>query len=338
MPKTPSPPAQTRARTAPRAPRLAVVMDPIEAIHPHKDTTLALLLEAARRGYALSYAPPAGLSVHGGEAFLVGQALRVFDSAERWFELGPTKKEALGDFDLVLMRKDPPFDLEYIYLSYVLELAEAAGARVVNAPRALRDYNEKAALLKFPDLAPPTLLARELDAVREFRAREGSIVLKPLDGMGGRGVHVLEPDDPNLATVFETISHGGREHIMVQRYVPEIIAGDKRVLLVNGHAVPYMLARVPSKRGGRGNLAAGARGEPRPLGAREREIAAAVGPQLARDGLLLVGLDIIGDYLTEVNVTSPTCVRELDRAYDINIAGDLFDAIESTAAESGARQ
>ncbi len=326
-PTPPEPPA--RARKASRAPRLAVVMDPIEAIHPEKDTTLALLLEAERRGYALSYAPPAGLSVRGGEARFVGQALRVRDSAERWFELGPPKQEALGDFDLVLMRKDPPFNQEYIYLTYVLELAEEAGARVVNAPRALRDYNEKAALTKFPDLAPPTLLARDLDAVREFRAQEGTIVLKPLDGMGGRGVFVLEPGDPNLAAVFETISRGGREHIMVQRYLPEIAAGDKRVLLVNGRAVPYMLARVPTERGGRGNLAAGARGEPRPLGTREREIAAAVGPRLARDGLLLVGLDIIGDCLTEVNVTSPTCVRELDHAYGINIAGDLFDAIES---------
>ncbi len=311
------------------APRLAIVMDPIEAIHPEKDTSLALLLEAARRGYALSYAPPAGLFARGGEALFPAFPLTVHDSTEHWFTLGEPHIDALGDYDLVLMRKDPPFNLEFIYLSYLLELAERAGARVINAPRALRDYNEKAALARFPEFAPPTLITRDLDAVREFRRRQGTTVLKPLDGMGGRGIFVLAPDDPNLAAAFATASRDGSEHVMVQRYLPEIADGDKRVLLINGVPVPYLLARIPSEPGGRGNLAAGARGEARPLGAREREIAEAIGPELARAGLLLVGLDIIGDYLTEVNVTSPTCVRELDRACGLNIAGDLFNAIEA---------
>ncbi|MGH8273086.1 MAG: glutathione synthase [Gammaproteobacteria bacterium] len=312
-------------------PRLAVVMDPIAAIHPEKDTTLALLLEARRRGYELAYTPPERICVRGGEALCSARPLTVRDDTERWFELGEARMEPLGGFDVVLMRKDPPFDLEYIYLTYILELAEKAGARVLNAPAALRDYNEKAALARFPQFAPPTLITRRLADVRDFRDREGAIVLKPLDGMGGRGIFVMEPGDPNLATAFETVSRGGREHVMAQRYLPEITAGDKRILIVNGRPVPCMLARVPAEPGGRGNLAAGARGEARPLGAREREIAEAIGPGLARDGLLLVGLDIIGDCLTEVNVTSPTCVRELDRACDLNIAGDFFDAVEAGA-------
>ncbi|MGH8426705.1 MAG: glutathione synthase [Gammaproteobacteria bacterium] len=313
-------------------PRLAVVMDPIESIHPEKDTTLALLLEAQRRGYALVYLPPGALTAESGRVAASGRALEVRDSATRWFELGEKAGVPLGDFDVVLMRKDPPFDQEYIYLTYLLELAERDGALVVNAPQALRDYNEKVSLFRFPQFAPPTLLARELAPVREFRDREGRIVLKPLDGMGGRGVFVLGPDDPNLAAVFETLGRDGREHIMVQRHLPEIADGDKRVLVVDGRPIPYMLARIPTERGGRGNLAAGARGEPRPLGAREREIAEAVGPELARAGLLLVGLDIIGESLTEINVTSPTCVRELDRAYKLNIAGDFFDAVERRLA------
>lgn len=312
-------------------PRLAVVMDPIEAIHPEKDTSLALLLEASRRGYALDYAPPESLSVRGGEAVFEAISLRVHDSTEHWFDLGPARPESLGDYDVILMRKDPPFNQAFIYLTYILELAERAGARVVNAPAALRNYNEKAALAKFPRFAPPTLITRQSAEIREFLAREGTIVLKPLDGMGGRGIFVLGPDDPNFNTAFDTVSGGGRTHIMAQRYLPEIRAGDKRVLLTGGRPVPYMLARVPGEQGGRGNLAAGARGEARALGAREREIAETIGPGLARDGLDFVGLDIIGDYLTEVNVTSPTCVRELDRACGLNIAGDLFDVIEAPA-------
>lgn len=314
--------------------RLAIVMDPIEAIHPEKDTSLALLLEASRRGYALDYAPPEGLSAHAGIARCTVRALAVHDSTEHWFELGGSRTERLGDYDVILMRKDPPFNQEFIYLTYLLELAERAGAHVVNKPTALRDYNEKAALARFPQFAPPTIITRQLVEVREFRAREGTIVMKPLDGMGGRGIFVLGPDDPNLIAAFDTASREGANHIMVQRYLPEIREGDKRVLLIGGRPVPCMLARIPTEAGGRGNLAAGARGEARPLGKREREIAETIGPGLARDGLDLVGLDIIGDSLTEVNVTSPTCVRELDRAWDINIAADLFDVIEARIAQA----
>ncbi|HEX5313387.1 MAG TPA: glutathione synthase, partial [Gammaproteobacteria bacterium] len=302
------------------SPRLAVIMDPIEAIHPEKDTSLALLLEGQSRGYELVYLPPAAIAAESGRARGRGRLIRVRDSATHWFEAGAHWEGPLESCDLILMRKDPPFDQEYVYLTYLLELAERAGARVVNAPRALRDCNEKASLLRFPQFAPPTIVARDLPSLREFREREGRIVLKPLDGMGGRGVFVLGAEDPNLAAVFEMLSRGGREHIMAQRYLPEISDGDKRVLLVAGRPVPFMLARVPAEAGGRGNLAAGARGEPRPLGAREREIAEAVGPILAREGLLFVGLDIIGGRLTEINVTSPTCVRELDHAFDLNIA------------------
>jgi glutathione synthase len=321
------------SHAASRTLRLAVVMDPIETIHPEKDTSLALLLEASRRGYALDYAPPESLSAHAGIARCAARSLKVHDSTEHWFELGEPRTEQLGDYDVILMRKDPPFNQEFIYLTYLLELAERAGAHVVNKPGALRDYNEKAALARFPEFAPPTLITRQLAEVREFRAQEGTIVIKPLDGMGGRGIFVLGPDDPNLIAAFDTASREGANHIMVQRYLPEIREGDKRVLLIGGRPVPCMLARIPAETGGRGNLAAGARGEARPLGAREREIAEAIGPGLARDGLDLVGLDIIGESLTEVNVTSPTCVRELDRAWEINIAADLFDVIEARIAQ-----
>jgi len=309
--------------------RLAVVMDPIENIHPEKDTTLALLLEAQRREYEITYLLPEGLRAEGGTALGRGHRLRVADSTSEWFALGEYVDEPLSTFDVILMRKDPPFDEEYIYLTYLLELAETAGTVVVNKPAALRDYNEKAAILKFPELAPPTLIARDLSSIRAFRRREGRIVVKPLNGMGGRGVFVLEEGDPNLSSVVETLTQGGREHVMVQRFLPEIADGDMRVLVVDGRAVPYLLARVPAEGESRGNLAAGGRGEPRPLGPHERRIAETIGPGLADAGLLFVGLDLIGGRLTEVNVTSPTCVRELDRAFGINIASELFDAVEA---------
>jgi len=322
------PPANTSGK------HLAVVMDPIEAIHPEKDTTLALLLEAQRREYEITYLLPEGLRADGGTALGRGHRLRVADSDSRWFELGDYVDEPLSAFDVILMRKDPPFDEEYIYLTYLLELAEAAGTVVVNKPAALRDYNEKAAILKFPEFAPPTLIARDASSIRAFRRREGRVVVKPLNGMGGRGVFVLEEGDPNLSSVIETLTHGGREHVMAQSFLPEIADGDKRVLLVDGRPVPYLLARVPAEGESRGNLAAGGRGEPRPLGPQEQRIAELIGPGLAAAGLLFVGLDMIGTRLTEVNVTSPTCVRELDRAYGLNIAGDLFDAVEARLRET----
>lgn len=309
--------------------RLAVVMDPIEALHPAKDTTLALLLEAQRRGYILYYVRPGAIWAAGGAAWARVQALQVRDSETDWFSLGDTEAVPLGNFDLILMRKDPPFDQEYVYLTYLLELAETAGARVVNRPRALRDYNEKASILHFPELTPPTLIACEIESFREFHRLEEHIVIKPLDGMGGRGVFVLGPGDTNLSSVVEILTENGTRHAMAQRYLPAIRKGDKRVLVIAGQPVPYMLARLPASGESRGNLAAGGRGEPLPLGEAERRIAETLGPHLVAAGLDLVGLDIIGESLTEINVTSPTCVRELDRAYGLNIAGDLFDAIES---------
>ncbi|HYW75658.1 MAG TPA: glutathione synthase [Gammaproteobacteria bacterium] len=314
--------------------RLAVVMDPIEAIHPAKDTTLALLLEAQRRGYSPYYVRPGSMWAAGGAAWARVQPLQVRDSESDWFSLGEIETVALENFDVILMRKDPPFDQEYVYLTYLLELAESAGARVVNRPRALRDYNEKASILKFPDLTPPTLIACDIESFREFHRLEEHIVIKPLDGMGGRGVFVLGPGDTNLSSVVEMLTENGIRHAMAQRYLPAIRQGDKRVLVVAGKAVPYMLARLPATGESRGNLAAGGRGEPRPLGKAEKRIAETVGPHLAAAGLDFVGLDIIGESLTEINVTSPTCVRELDRAYGLNIAGDLFKAIESRNPEN----
>ena len=324
----------TPSTNHPTKTRLAVIMDPIEAIHPEKDTTLALLLEAQKRGYSLTYARGQDLWAEAGTARIAGQKLWVRDDSQRWFELGERRSETLNNFDVVLMRKDPPFDPEYIYLTYLLELAETTGTRVINRPRALRDYNEKAAILKFPELAPPTIVVRELGILREFHRREGHIVLKPLDGMGGHGVFVLTTEDSNLGSAFEMLSDGGRVHLMAQRYLPAIREGDKRVLLVAGRPVPYMLARLPREGESRANLAAGGHGEPRPLGAAERRIAEVVGPQLAAAGLSFVGIDIIGEHLTEINVTSPTCVRELDHAYGLNIAGELFDAIDAAPPRS----
>ena len=311
-----------------------MVMDPIEAIHPEKDTTLALLLEAQRRGYTLHYLGPGDLWGADGSAWGHARPLEVADSHDAWFSLGTGAAQRLSEFDLILMRKDPPFDQEYIYLTYLLELAEAAGTMVINRPGALRDFNEKASILKFPELTPPTLIASEIAHFREFHREQGHIVVKPLDGMGGRGVFVLGPGDTNLSSAVEMLTEGGRRHAMAQRYLPAIQQGDKRVLVIAGKPVPYMLARVPASGESRGNLAAGGRGEPRPLGEAETRIAETLAPHLLKAGLDLVGLDVIGESLTEINVTSPTCLRELDRAYGLNIAGDLFDGLEARARET----
>lgn len=313
---------------ADKRPTLGVVMDPIESISPQKDSTLALLLEASRRNYELYYLPPEAINAQDGSAIAIAQPLEVFDSTFHWYELGPARERQLSSFDVILMRKDPPFNQEFIYLTYLLELAEARGTRVVNSPRGLRDYNEKASILRFPEAAPATLLARRAEPIKQFLLEQGKIVLKPLDGMGGEGVFVIERGDVNLNVIVETLTKHGRTHIMAQQYLPEIQQGDKRVLLVGGDPIPYMLARIPQEGESRGNLAAGGFGEPRPLGTREKEIALSVGPALESAGLLLVGLDIIGSHLTEINVTSPTCLRELDRAYSLNIAGDFFDCVE----------
>ena len=306
-----------------------VVMDPIGSIRIAKDSTFAMLLEAQRRGHRLHYVSPGGLQLRDGVAFATSALLEVQDNAADWHRLGPPSHHALGGGDVVLMRSDPPVDANYLHDTQILTIAQQAGARVVNDPQGLRDYNEKLAALLFPQCCPPTLVSRDPAALKAFVGEHGQAVLKPLDGMGGRSIFRANAGEPNLNVILETLTGGGRDLAMAQRYLPEIAHGDKRILLVDGVAVDYCLARIPQGDEFRGNLAAGGRGEGRPLSERDRWIAAQVGPEMQRRGMLFVGLDVIGDYLTEVNVTSPTCIRELDAQFGLNIAGTLFDAIES---------
>lgn len=305
---------------------LAVVMDPIAAITPYKDTTLALLLAAQRRGFALRYFEPSDLWVRDGVAMGRGRALTVRDSTTDWFTLGETITAPLGELDVLLMRKDPPFDMAFVNATYTLELAEAQGCLVVNRPQSLRDCNEKFFISRFPQCCAPTLIASDPATLRAFHAEHGDVIFKPLDGMGGAGIFRVGADGLNLGAVIEALGAGG-QMLMAQRYLPEITAGDKRILMVDGSPIPYALARVPMQGETRGNLAAGGSGRPQPLTDRDRWIAAEVGPELLRRGLLFVGLDVIGDYLTEINVTSPTCARELDAAYGLDIGGQLMDAL-----------
>ncbi len=307
---------------------LGVVMDPIGAIKPYKDTTLALMLAAQQRGWALRYFEMGDLWLRDGTAIGRARPVSVRDDTQRWFELGEPAAIPLGDLDAILMRKDPPFDLEYITATYILERAEEQGALVVNKPRSLRDANEKVFISWFSQCCAPTLITRDAQQLRAFHAEHGDAVLKPLDGMGGTGVFRIGSDGLNLGAVIETLTDNGRRHIMAQRYLPEIRNGDTRVLVIDGEPVPYGLARIPQAGETRGNLAAGGRGEARPLTERQRWIAQQVGPRLREMGLLFVGLDVIGDYLTEINVTSPTCAREIDAAYGTDIGALLMTAIE----------
>ncbi|MFN3964713.1 MAG: glutathione synthase [Silanimonas lenta] len=309
--------------------QLAVVMDPIGSIKIVKDSTFAMLLEAQRRGWTLQYVLPGSLGLRGGEAGARLAPLSVRDDPAGWFTLGEPVWRPLAAMDRVLMRKDPPVDADYLHDTQVLSAAEAQGARVTNAPAGLRDLNEKLAALLFPDCIPPTLVSREAAEFRAFAAEQGEIVLKPLDGMGGRSIFRSHHGDPNLNVILETLTGNGRHLAMAQRFLPEIALGDKRILLIDGEPVPYCLARIPQGSEFRGNLAAGGRGEVRLLSERDREIAARVGPEMRRRGMRFVGLDVIGDCLTEVNVTSPTCIREIDAGTGLNIAGLLFDALEA---------
>ncbi len=309
--------------------RIGVVMDPIESIKPKKDSSLAMLLEASRRGATIEYMQQADLRLLGGEALARARRLTVTDDEHDWFKLGEDSEIRLGDLDVILMRKDPPFDMEYIYSSYILERAALSGALVVNAPQALRDMNEKAYTAWFPQCAPLTLITRSMQDMKEFLAVHGRTVVKPLDGMGGKSIFVVAKGDNNANVIFETLTDNGRRYAMAQVYIPEIKAGDKRILLIDGEPVPYTLARIPSADDNRGNLVMGAIGEGRELTDRDRWICAEVGPVLKEKGVIFAGIDVIGDYLTEINVTSPTGIRELDRHFDLNIAGTLFDAIEA---------
>ncbi|MEO6697411.1 MAG: glutathione synthase [Gammaproteobacteria bacterium] len=311
--------------------RLGVVMDPIASINIKKDSSFAMLLEAQRRGWPIAYMEQGDLFLRDGKTYARMRSLRVEDNPKHWFELGGETTEPLTALDVILMRKDPPFDMEYIYTTYLLERAEVEGVLVVNKPQALRDCNEKLFTAWFPQCIPPTLVTRRKMQLRDFLNEHADIILKPLGGMGGASVFRLRAGDPNIAVVIETMTQHEQLFIMAQKFIAEINEGDKRILLVNGEPIPYALARIPAEGETRGNLAAGGRGVGVPLSPRDRWICEQVGPTLRDKGLLFVGLDVIGDYLTEINVTSPTCVRELDALYGLNISALLLDAIEQVA-------
>ena len=308
--------------------RLVVVMDPIESINPAKDSTLAILLAAQARGWQLFYAELKDLSLRDGIAWGRLAPLKVFDDASTWFVRGPAERARLGAYDVILMRKDPPFDTEYIYSTYILERAESQGARVYNRPQGLRDMNEKVYTAWFPECCAPTLITRDMHDMGAFLREHGRAVCKPLHGMGGRSIFVLDESDKNRNVVFETLTDYGQRYAIVQRYLPEIVAaGDCRVILIDGEPVPFALQRIPDAADHRGNLAAGARAQSRPLNERDRWLCGVIGPKLAAAGMMFVGLDIIGEYVTEINVTSPTGIRELNKKHGVDIGGMLIKSI-----------
>lgn len=307
--------------------RVAVVMDPIARIHFKKDTTLAMLWAMRDRGWTMSYIEPQNLFIDQGRPWAYQQALTVYNDPEHFYTLGEREAAPLAEQDVILMRQDPPFDMNYIYATYLLEMAEAEGVLVVNRPQALRDFNEKLHALRFPQFCPPHVVSNDGQRLREFHQHHGDIILKPLDGMGGASIFRLRADDPNVSVVIETLTHQGQQWVMAQRFIPEIALGDKRILLVDGEPVAYALARIPAAGETRGNLAAGGRGVAQPLSPRDLEIAHTIGPWVRAQGLLFVGLDVIGDYLTEINITSPTCVREIDEQKGTQIAVQLMDVI-----------
>ena len=312
---------------------VAVVMDPIDHIKPAKDTTLAMMLAAQRRGHELHYLGLGDLWLRDGVAMGRARPAEVRDDPHDWYTLGEAAVRPLGGFDAILMRKDPPFDTEYIYATYILERAEDAGALVVNRPQGLRDMNEKVYTAWFPECCAPTLITRDMADMHAFLHEHGRAVCKPLHGMGGRSIFVLDAGDKNASVVFETLTDYGQRYAIVQRYLPEIVtSGDSRVILVDGEPVPYALARIPSPADNRGNLAAGAKGVGRPLDERDRWLASRIGPTLRDRGMLFVGLDVIGGYVTEINVTSPTGARELDRQFGLDVGAQLVEAVEKRRA------
>ncbi|MEI6353779.1 MAG: glutathione synthase [Methylococcus sp.] len=313
--------------------KLGIVMDPIDTIKISKDSSFAMLLEAKARGYDLRYMEVSDLYLRDGRTFGRMRTLDVEKKDQGWFRFLKDEDAPLDSLDVILMRKDPPFNQEYVYVTYLLERAESLGTLVVNKPQSLRDANEKLFTAWFQEFCAPTLVTRNAQRLRSFLVEQGEIVLKPLDGMGGASIFRVAQQDPNLSVILETMTEHNQRFVMAQRYLPEIVDGDKRILIVNGVPVPYALARIPQPGESRGNLAAGARAEGRPLTERDREIAEAIGPELRRRGLIFVGLDVIGGSLTEINVTSPTGIQELDRQFDLNIAGDLLNAIEALLKE-----
>lgn len=308
--------------------KLGIVMDPIASINIKKDTSFAMLLEAQRRGYEIQYMEMADLYLDNGIAKASMRPLEVQENPDNWYELGEVSHRELAELDVLLMRKDPPFDSEFLYATQLFELASAQGLLVVNNPQSLRDCNEKLFAAWFAEHCPATLVTRQAGLIRQFHQQHQDIICKPLDGMGGASIFRIKEDGNNLGVVIETLTNHGTRLCMVQEYLPSISDGDKRVLVVNGEVIPYCLARLPSQGETRGNLAAGGTGRPQPISDSDRRIAEAIAPTLVEKGLFFVGLDIIGDKLTEINVTSPTCVREIEAAYPVSITGILFDAIE----------
>lgn len=311
--------------------RLAFILDPLDSLKTYKDTSLTIMREAAQRGHALHVAVQHGLILRQGQARLIARPF-AFVEHDGWYRTGAAEEHAPQDFDAVLMRKDPPFDNEYLYSTYLLELAAQQGARVLNDPAAMRDWNEKLSIARFPQLAPAFIVTSDEALIRAFLAEHEDIVVKPLDGMGGSSVFRLRQDDPNIGVILETITAFGRRTIMAQRYLPQIALGDKRIIVIDGEPVPYALARIPKAGETRGNLAAGGKGMAQPLTARDRAIAETVAPVLKQKGLFLVGLDVIGDYLTEINVTSPTGMVEIAAQTPCNPAALFVDALERTCA------
>ncbi|AQS38048.1 glutathione synthase [Shewanella psychrophila] len=309
--------------------KLGIVMDPISDINIKKDSSFAMLLAAQDRGYQLFYMEMQDLAMVNGKAMANMRALTVKQDPENWFELGEAIDTQMSDLDVVLMRKDPPFDTEFIYATYMLERAEEEGVLIVNKPQSLRDANEKLFTAWFSEFTPETIVTRDETRIRSFYQEKGDIILKPLDGMGGSSIFRVKKNDPNLGVIIETLTNHGQQYAMIQAFIPDITSGDKRILVVDGEPVPYSLARIPQKGETRGNLAAGGRGVAQPLSESDWHIARSLGPELKKRGLIFVGLDVIGDKLTEINVTSPTCIKEIQAAYDVDITGMLMDAIEA---------
>ena len=307
--------------------KVGIVMDPIKQISFHKDTSLALLFAAQQRDCELFYMEQQDLSIQNGQAYGRMAALKVAMDSDNWFEKEEAVDRPLSDLQLILMRKDPPFDSEFIYSTYILERAEQQGVIIANKPQSLRDCNEKVFATEFAHLMSPTTVTRRPDLLRSFHAEHGDVIFKPLDGMGGTAIFRLKKDDPNVGVIIETLTNYGQQQIMAQRFIPEITEGDKRILIIDGEAVPFSLARIPAKGETRGNLAAGGKGVTMPLTEKETAIAAEIGPKLKEKGLYFVGLDVIGGYVTEINVTSPTCVREISRDSGIDVADQLIDCL-----------
>jgi len=309
--------------------RVGIIMDPIADIKPYKDTSFRLALEAQARGHELLYMELKDLFVNAGVAYGSVRSLAVTDRNTDFYTLGERETVKLGDIDMLIMRKDPPFDIEFVYATHILDLAQRDGALVANRPQSLRDCSEKLYTAWFPELIPATLVTRSAEQIRAFHAEHKNIILKPLDGMGGASIFKVSEDGGNLGVIIETLTAMGTRYAMAQEYLPAITDGDKRILIINGEPMPYSLARVPSAGETRGNLAAGGSGRPQPLSDSDWALARAIGPELKEKGLFLVGLDVIGDRITEINVTSPTCMREIEAAYSINIAAKFFEALEA---------